>query len=137
VSLVTTDVEQCTTTHLGLGSIVVGEVTLKGERGGDGEKISEIPAPDDLGHPLHPWLPPGPHSLDEQALMSRSCGLHRAHFIRIESEWLLAQHVLSGLEGSDHPFFVLNVCEADVHRIDVWIVDQGAIRVVNDDWFQL
>jgi len=63
--------------------------------------------------------------------------MERRYFIRIESEWLLAQHVLSGLEGSDHPFFVLNVCEADVHRIDVWIVDQGAIRVVNDDWFQL
>jgi len=58
--------------------------------------------------------------------------VHPANFLRIEGERLLAQDVLAGLEGGDHPFDVLSVREADVDSIDVRVVDQCPVRLVDD-----
>ena len=41
--------------------------------------------------------------------------------------------MLACFESGDDPLFVLDVREADVHRVDVRVVDQGAIRLMNDD----
>ena len=50
--------------------------------------------------------------------------------VRRDAERLLAQHVLSGLEGADRPLDVHGVRERDVDRLDVGILEERLIAPV-------
>ena len=54
----------------------------------------------------------------------------RIHLLRVAREWLLAEHVLAGLERLDRPLGVQRVRQRDVDRLDLGIGEQVLVRAV-------
>ena len=136
VDLITTHIQQRPTTHRWVEPVVVGHRRLESKLRVDADDSANFSRCNDLGNSCESRVPTAPHGFNQRLLTTLGARHHLLHFCRPQAEWFLTQHVLAGLERLRHPFEMLMIRQADVHGVNLRVVEQLLIRVVDLDWLE-